>query len=39
MILELAGNEQKQNELKSNISKNAVRNADELIAHEIFKNI
>ncbi len=38
-IIALAGDEQKQNELKQNISKLAVTNADELIAKEILKSL
>lgn len=38
-ILELAGNEQKQAELKNNIANYAVKNADERIAREILKSI
>jgi len=38
-IIELSKNEQKQNELKENIGKYAVVNADEMIAKEILKSI
>jgi UDP-N-acetylglucosamine--N-acetylmuramyl-(pentapeptide) pyrophosphoryl-undecaprenol N-acetylglucosamine transferase len=38
-IIELAKNEQEQNELKENIGKYAVVNADEMIAKEILKSI
>jgi UDP-N-acetylglucosamine--N-acetylmuramyl-(pentapeptide) pyrophosphoryl-undecaprenol N-acetylglucosamine transferase len=38
-IIELAKNEQEQNELKQNIGKYAVANADEFIAREILKSI
>lgn len=38
-IIELANNEQKQNELKDNIGKYAIVNADEHVAKEILKNI
>jgi len=38
-IIELSKNEQKQNELKENIGKYAVVNADEHIAKEILKSI
>ena len=38
-ILQLAGNEQKQAELKNNIANYAVKNADERIAREILKSI
>jgi UDP-N-acetylglucosamine--N-acetylmuramyl-(pentapeptide) pyrophosphoryl-undecaprenol N-acetylglucosamine transferase len=38
-ILELAGNEQKQDELKNNIANYAVKDADERIAREILKSI
>jgi UDP-N-acetylglucosamine--N-acetylmuramyl-(pentapeptide) pyrophosphoryl-undecaprenol N-acetylglucosamine transferase len=38
-IIELANNEQEQNELKENIGKYAVVNADEYIAKEILKSI
>ncbi|HTM91227.1 MAG TPA: undecaprenyldiphospho-muramoylpentapeptide beta-N-acetylglucosaminyltransferase [Flavisolibacter sp.] len=38
-IIELAKNEQEQNELKENIGKYAVVNADEYIAKEILKSI
>lgn len=38
-IIELTNNEQKQNELRENISRHAVVNADEHIAKEILKSI
>jgi UDP-N-acetylglucosamine--N-acetylmuramyl-(pentapeptide) pyrophosphoryl-undecaprenol N-acetylglucosamine transferase len=38
-IIELSKDESKQNELKSNISRLAVTNADEVIAIEILKSI
>jgi len=38
-IIELAKNEQQQNQLKENIGKYAVTNADEYIASEILKSI
>lgn len=38
-IIKLAKNDQEQNELKENISKHAVVNADEMIATEILKSI
>jgi UDP-N-acetylglucosamine--N-acetylmuramyl-(pentapeptide) pyrophosphoryl-undecaprenol N-acetylglucosamine transferase len=38
-IIELAKNEQEQNELKENVGKYAVINADEMIAKEILKSI
>ena len=38
-IIELAKNEQEQNELKENIGRYAVVNADEMIAKEILKSI
>jgi UDP-N-acetylglucosamine--N-acetylmuramyl-(pentapeptide) pyrophosphoryl-undecaprenol N-acetylglucosamine transferase len=38
-ILQLAADEQKQNELKNNISKYAVQDADERIAREILKSL
>jgi UDP-N-acetylglucosamine--N-acetylmuramyl-(pentapeptide) pyrophosphoryl-undecaprenol N-acetylglucosamine transferase len=38
-IIELAKNEQQQTELKENIGKYAVVNADEHIAKEILKSI
>lgn len=38
-VIQLASDEQKQNELKQNISKYAVENADEYIAKEILKSI
>lgn len=38
-IIELSKNEQQQNELKKNIAKLAVINADEVIAKEILKSI
>ncbi len=38
-IIELAKDEQKQNELKQNISKLAVTNADDIIAKEILKAV
>jgi UDP-N-acetylglucosamine:LPS N-acetylglucosamine transferase len=38
-IIELAGNERQQNELKENISRYAIANADEHIAKEILKSI
>jgi UDP-N-acetylglucosamine--N-acetylmuramyl-(pentapeptide) pyrophosphoryl-undecaprenol N-acetylglucosamine transferase len=39
MIIELAKNEQRQNELKNNIGKYAIINADEQVASEIAKSI
>jgi UDP-N-acetylglucosamine--N-acetylmuramyl-(pentapeptide) pyrophosphoryl-undecaprenol N-acetylglucosamine transferase len=39
MIIELAGDEARQNELKTNISKLAITNADEKIADEIIKSL
>lgn len=39
MIIDLANNEQKQGELKDNIKKLAIANADEVIAKEIIKAI
>ena len=38
-ILALAKNEQRQNELKSNIGNLGIINADEIIANEILKHI
>lgn len=38
-VIELAGNEDKQQRLKNNIAKLAVKNADEVIANEILKVI
>jgi UDP-N-acetylglucosamine--N-acetylmuramyl-(pentapeptide) pyrophosphoryl-undecaprenol N-acetylglucosamine transferase len=39
MIIELSKNEAKQQELKNNIGKLAITNADEIIATEILKYI
>lgn len=39
MLLELAGNEDKQNELKINISRLAIIDADKKIATEVLKNL
>ena len=39
MIIELSKDEAKQRELKENIKKLAIRNADEIIAEEIIKGI
>lgn len=39
LIIELSGDNNKQNELKNNIAKLAVKNADEIIAREILKAI
>jgi UDP-N-acetylglucosamine--N-acetylmuramyl-(pentapeptide) pyrophosphoryl-undecaprenol N-acetylglucosamine transferase len=39
MIINLSKNEEKQNELKENIKKLAIKNADEVIAEEIIKAI
>jgi len=39
MILELSGNENKQMELKENIGRLAVVNADEIVAEEILKSL
>ena len=39
MVIELAKDESKQNELKNNISRLAVINADEVIANEIINNL
>ncbi len=39
MIIELARDEQKQNEMRKNISELAIRNADEKIAGEIIKSL
>jgi UDP-N-acetylglucosamine--N-acetylmuramyl-(pentapeptide) pyrophosphoryl-undecaprenol N-acetylglucosamine transferase len=39
MIIDLAANESKQNELKKNIAALAITNADEIIANEILKSI
>jgi UDP-N-acetylglucosamine--N-acetylmuramyl-(pentapeptide) pyrophosphoryl-undecaprenol N-acetylglucosamine transferase len=39
MIIALAGNEQKQTDLKNNIAKYAVENADERIAKEVLQSI
>jgi UDP-N-acetylglucosamine--N-acetylmuramyl-(pentapeptide) pyrophosphoryl-undecaprenol N-acetylglucosamine transferase len=38
-IVELSGDVAKQNELKTNIGKLAVKNADEIIAREILTTI
>jgi UDP-N-acetylglucosamine--N-acetylmuramyl-(pentapeptide) pyrophosphoryl-undecaprenol N-acetylglucosamine transferase len=38
-VIELAGSESKQQALKNNIAKLAVKNADEVIANEILKVI
>jgi UDP-N-acetylglucosamine--N-acetylmuramyl-(pentapeptide) pyrophosphoryl-undecaprenol N-acetylglucosamine transferase len=38
-IVDLAGNDTKQNELKQNIGRLAIRNADEIIAREILATI
>jgi UDP-N-acetylglucosamine--N-acetylmuramyl-(pentapeptide) pyrophosphoryl-undecaprenol N-acetylglucosamine transferase len=39
MIIELAKNEEKQNELRNNISQLAITNADDKIADEIIKTL
>ncbi|MEO8405752.1 MAG: undecaprenyldiphospho-muramoylpentapeptide beta-N-acetylglucosaminyltransferase [Chitinophagaceae bacterium] len=39
MLIDLASNEQKQNELKNNIGKMAVTDADIKIANEVLKNL
>jgi UDP-N-acetylglucosamine--N-acetylmuramyl-(pentapeptide) pyrophosphoryl-undecaprenol N-acetylglucosamine transferase len=39
MIIELSKNEEKQRQLKENISKLAITNADEVVATEILKNV
>ena len=39
MIIELSKNDVKQQELRENIKKLAIRNADEIIAEEIIKSI
>jgi UDP-N-acetylglucosamine:LPS N-acetylglucosamine transferase len=39
MIIELAKDEEKQNELRNNISQLAIINADEKIADEIIKSL
>jgi UDP-N-acetylglucosamine--N-acetylmuramyl-(pentapeptide) pyrophosphoryl-undecaprenol N-acetylglucosamine transferase len=39
MIIDLSKNEEKQNELRDNIKKLAIKNADEVIAEEIIKAI
>ena len=39
MIIELSKDEAKQHELRENIKKLAIRNADEIIAEEIIKSI